>query len=577
MSQAMTMSGTLESKKTSARPELDQAVAAVRAKADEFARLPVRARVALLREVIPRIVAEGPAWVAAGCQAKGIPQGTPLAGEEWLAGVSITVRTARLLAESLESIAERGKPSFGTKVRVRADGRIEADVFPASTFDQLLFGGIRSHILFRKGLSLSQLRDLQASFYSRKDPEGRVALVLGAGNVSSIPATDVLDKMFVQGQVCVLKVNPVNEWVGPFLERAFAPLVQRGYLRFAYGAGDVGAYLVGHTDIDEVHITGSDKTHDLIVWGPPGPDRDRRKAAHDPLLKKKITSELGNVSPVMIVPGQYSDEQLWFQARSVATMVTNNASFNCNAGKILVTSKGWPQRERFLDLLQKALGSAPLRKAYYPGAFERYADLTSGRQVIKVGTPSGDQLPWTLIPDVDSSRSDEKLFVTEPFCAIISATTLSSSDPAAFLAEATRFCNTRLWGTLNAAITLPRELEKDPAIARALDQAIVDLEYGNVAINHWPALCYGLVTPSWGGHPKATLEDVQSGIGFIHNTFMLEGIEKSVVRGPLVASPKPAWFYDNKKTHEIGEKLVRFNAAPSWWKVPGLAVSALGG
>ena len=58
---------------------------------------------------------------------------------------------------------------------------------------------------------------------------------------------------------------------------------------------------------------------------------------------------------------------------------------------------------------------------------------------------------------------------------------------------------------------------------------------------------------------------------------MLEGIEKSVVRGPLVAAPKPAWFYDNKKTHELGRRMLAFEASPSFFKVPGLAVTALGG
>ena len=62
-------------------------------------------------------------------------------------------------------------------------------------------------------------------------------------------------------------------------------------------------------------------------------------------------------------------------------------------------------------------------------------------------------LPWTLIPQVDSSRADDPLFSTEPFCSILSHTEVGDSDPAAFLAQATTFCNDRLWGTLNAAIT----------------------------------------------------------------------------------------------------------------------------
>src|SRR5947208_107893 len=76
-----------------------------------------------------------------------------------------------------------------------------------------------------------------AGHYQTKPEErkGRVALVLGAGNVASIPPTDVLYKLFVEGKVCMLKMNPVNAHVGPFIERAFAPAVDKGWLAVSYG------------------------------------------------------------------------------------------------------------------------------------------------------------------------------------------------------------------------------------------------------------------------------------------------------------------------------------------------------
>ena len=51
----------------------------------------------------------------------------------------------------------------------------------------------------------------------------------------------------------------------------------------------------------------------------------------------------------------------------------------------------------------------------------------------------------------------------------------------------------------------------------------------------------------------------------------------AVIRGPLVAKPKPAWFFDNRQTHRLGERLVAFERAPSWLKIPGLAITALTG
>ena len=46
-----------------------------------------------------------------------------------------------------------------------------------------------------------------------------------------------------------------------------------------------------------MHLTGSDKTFEAVVFGP-GPDGARRKATGTPLLGKPVTGELNNLSPV---------------------------------------------------------------------------------------------------------------------------------------------------------------------------------------------------------------------------------------------------------------------------------------
>lgn len=568
------MSGDVTSTAPSEHQALDRAVSVVKEHATAFARLPVAEKAALVRSLIPRLVDAAPAWVEAGSRAKRLEG--PLRGEEWTAGPWVTVRMLRLLADSLDAVAKRGKPALGTGTRRRDDGRIEIELMPESTIDKLLFAGFRGHALMLPGVDEREARARQASFYDRRDPEGKVALVLGAGNVSSIPPMDVLTKMFIDGEACVLKMNPVNEWVGPILERVFAPLVDRGFLRVVYGGAAEGAYLCEHPGVDSIHITGSDRTHDLIVWGPPGPERDQRKADKRPKNPRPITSELGNVSPVAIVPYLYAEDELRFVARNVVSMVANNASFNCNAAKLLVTSAAWPQRARFLSLVEEGLSSLPTRKAYYPGARDRYDTLVGGRDGVKrFGQPKDDELAWALVTSVDSSRADEPLFQVEPFCGILSETTLSAVEPEAFLADATSFLNDRVWGTLNAMLVVHPRLEEDPTVARALDRAIVDLRYGTVSINHWPAVCYGFGTTAWGGHPSATLENIQSGIGWVHNTFLLEGIEKSVVRGPLVVRPTPPWFYDFKKGDKLGPKMVALDAEPSLWKLPGVIANAI--
>jgi aldehyde dehydrogenase (NAD(P)+) len=555
------------------RRALDDALGRLRARAADLVALSPADKAALLASCLPRIAEVAPAWVEAGCRAKGLAPAQ--AGEEWLAGPLPTIRNARLLVDSLRQIAARGRPALGTGSRTRPDGRLEIEVFPVSALDRVIFPGYRGKVIMQAGVDRDEAIRRQASFYQARAPEGGVSLVLGAGNVSSIPPMDCFAKLFIEGKVCLLKMNPVNAWVGPHLERALAPLIERGFLTIVEGGTDVGAYLVGHAEIDDVHITGSDKTHDLIVWGPPGAERDRRRAAGEPVFAKPISSELGNVSPVVIVPYTYGDDALAFQARNVVTMVANNVSFNCNAAKMLVTARGWPQRERFLALIERGLAALPPRKAYYPGAFDRYDALTAGRAVRAFGERTAEVLPWTFIPGVDASRTDDPLFATEPFCPIVSETQVGSADPVDFLARATSFLNDTLWGTLNACVVIPPALERDPTVGKALERALVALRYGTVAINVWPAVGYGLGSLPWGGHPSATLADIQSGLGWVHNTFMLEGIDKAIVRGALVARPSPAWFFDKPKVEVIGRRMVAMEAAPRWRKLPALVAAAL--
>jgi hypothetical protein len=299
---------------------------------------------------------------------------------------------------------------------------------------------------------------------------------------------------------------------------------------------------------------------------------------NDPLLKKGITSELGCVTPVVIVPGDFSESQLQFVAENVATMVANNASCNCNAAKMLVTSKGWAQREDFLRRVREILAAVAPRRAYYPGAKDRYTALLEGRDgVVKLGTASADELEWALVFGLDASDKNERLFTTEPFCPILSEVALDPTRPDEFITTAAAFCNDRLWGTLSASIIIHPKTEAAAGVGDALDAAVTSLRYGAVAINHWPGLVYGTVTPPWGAHPSSTLQNIQGGLGWVHNTYMLEGIEKVVLRGPLTVSPKPPWFVTNKVSNVMAEKLVAMEASPSWFKVPGIAITSFGG
>ena len=545
-------------------PALEEALAVLAERATPFARTPLVDKVAWLREIASRFRELGPRMVAAACIAKGVEWGSPEEGEEWLSALVPIFRNLKQLATSLDEIRRRGAPYIDpSKISFAVDGRVALEMTPHEWYDGLFYAPFRSKTWLTPNVDAGRLGAVQAGFYKQRDPVGRVALVLGAGNVASIPVLDVVYKSFIEGAVCVLKMSPVNSYLGPYFELALAPLIARGFLRIVYGGPEVGAHLVAHPAIDELHITGSLETHDRIVWGAPGAERAERKRLGVPLFGKRVTSELGNISPVLLVPGKYGDAELTAMARSLAGMVVHNASFNCNAAKMLITPRGFAQREALLTRVKAELAKVPLRKAYYPGAEARYASLTqNAAHVTRIGEATTGKLPWTLISDLDP-RSDAAQFSVEPFCSILSEVGVGSSDPVEFLASATEFANERLWGTLNAMLYVTPETERDQTLSQALERSIGALRYGTVALNHWPGAAYALATAPWGGHPSATLADAQSGLGWVHNSLLLEPIEKTVQRGSLRAFPAPPYFPGHRSLHLLGRALADFEAAPS--------------
>src|SRR5258708_14052954 len=116
------------------------------------------------------------------------------------------------------------------------------------------------------GVTEKSLPETQAVAYHSTVRQGKVALVLAGGNVSSIGPMDALYKLFVEDQVVVLKAHPVNVFLGPLLEEAFQPLIERGFFRVVYAGAEEGAYLSRHSGVAEIPITGSDKTYAAILF-----------------------------------------------------------------------------------------------------------------------------------------------------------------------------------------------------------------------------------------------------------------------------------------------------------------------
>jgi hypothetical protein len=554
---------------------LNDVVQAVAAEAQSWATTTLAARADLLDQVLHDTMAAQDDWLAAACAAKGLAPGSTEAGEELFAGLGTLVRMTRLFRDALREIARTGKPTFAGPVSRASDGRLRVRVFPESTFDRVTFPQTTAEVWMQPGVTEESLRAGQAAAYADPVAHAGTALVLAAGNVASLGPRDALSKLFVEGKVVVMKANPVNDYLVPHWERALRALINAGALAIVDGGADVGKYLTAHPAIDEVHITGSDKTYDAVVFGT-GDEGARRKAADEPALSKPVSAELGNVSPVIVVPGKWSIAELAYQAEHVATMLVNNAGFNCLAARVIVTHAGWGQRDAFLGALTQALNDITTRRAYYPGAADRRgAFLAAHPEAEEYGRGPDDALPWTFIRGVPAGHTGDICFNVESFCGEVAETALPAATTAEFVDAATDFCNDVVWGTLSATILVSPSTLKDAAVSDAVERAVADLRYGAIGVNVWHGLAFAIGTTTWGAFPGHPRTDIQSGSGVVGNAAMFDRPQKSVVRGPFRARPKPPWFATASGSYEVMRKFVAFEADPSAAKIPGLLLSAL--
>jgi acyl-CoA reductase-like NAD-dependent aldehyde dehydrogenase len=553
--------------------QIDAAVAALQEKKDAWVTLDIATRIAILVQMLDDLRVLGDQWVALSVHAKGVQGNQYAEAEEW-AVFSIVLRNVRLLAESLREIGQGRAPRLAGPLAVRADGQVTAPVFPRTLYDRVMLPGTTAEVWMQPGVTIADVNERQAWFYRGGVTGGKVALVLGAGNASMLVTADVLYKLFAEGQVVILKMNPVNAYLGPLLQQGLRALIHRGYLRIVYGGADVGSYLCHHDGVDEIHMTGSDKTYEDIMFGA-GPGGRKRKAERRPLLDKRFTGELGNVTPVIVVPGAWTAEEIAAEGETLARWLILNAGFNCLTPRVIVQWAGWEQRKALNRAIGTVLAQVPTRTAYYPGAAARHAEfLEAHPEAHLFGEPGAGHLPWTYIQDVDAGNGDDICFRNEVFCGLFAETAIEAESAEAFLDRAVAFANETLWGNLTATLVVQPASVEDERVNAAVERAITNLRYGMVLVNQVAALGYFAQTVTWGAFPGNNLCDIQSGIGVTANVLLFADPQKSVVRCPFQPSLDP-FRLTSRAALQFTRKLVDLQYNPSLMMLPGLFWTAL--
>ncbi|MEX1210544.1 MAG: aldehyde dehydrogenase family protein [Candidatus Nanopelagicales bacterium] len=537
-----------------------------------WAQVPLQQRIVMLDQI--RVdtgeIAQG--WVDTAAATKGLPDTSPLVGEEWISGPWALATYVEALAATLRSLEANVNPLSHVKIHAAPGGRLALNVFPVHGMEKLLLHGFRAEVWTLPGITQADLHT-SAGLAQRNPKETHgVALVLGAGNITSIAPLDVLYELFAKNRSVILKLNPVLGDLQSTLEKVFAPFIELGVVSIVTGDAALGALLVEHSGIDAIHITGSKTSYDSIV----------ASIGRTSQPEKPISSELGGVSPVIVVPGDWSKADLRFQAEHVVTQRLHNSGSNCIASQVVLISSDWAQKTDFLNELRVAYRQAPARPNWYPGGSERTANAAldhSGCEVTEYESR-------VLLTGLDVADATTSSYRTEYFSPVLSVAQLPGKG-ADFLDAAVNFSNGRLQGTLGAnIIASPKTIHE---IGSRLQDAIAALRYGCVGVNCWTGLGFLVGRATWGAFPVDRGEEVVSGNGVVHNALLLDGVERTVVYGPFrplsrslinfewAISPKPPWFVSNKTAASTGKHLTDLAATRNKLQLVPIFYSALRG
>ncbi|GAT06020.1 aldehyde dehydrogenase family protein [Mycolicibacterium fortuitum] len=559
--------------------QIDQALEDLVEGEKTWASLSLAARRGLLDAVRALTVRHATEWVDAAVGIKQLDPASPLVGEEWMSGPYSLAAGLGALSESLAKLDAGRSPLDDAEFGYAPGGRTTVKALPLNTFDQLLLSGFSAEVWLQPGIEKAEA--IRSAGLAQRDPSrtNGVGAVLGAGNIFSIAPLDTIYELYANNRVVALKLNPITDPLLPVLTKVLAPFIAVGAVRILTGGAETGTYLVRHKLVDHVHMTGSALTHDAIVFGT-GEEGARRKAADEPVLDKEMTAELGGVSPTIVLPGVWNKADIEFQANHVATQRLHNNGYNCVAAQVVVLPKRWAQRDEFIAAIRKAVNDAPARAAYYPGSDVRVATADASYPDAQHLGAHGARV---LVVD---PADREALLRTEYFGPVLGVIELDVPDEN-FAEEAVRVANDEFVGTLGVNIIAHPDTIK--GMGDKFDHLVEKLRYGTIAINAWTGVGYLTPTATWGAFPGHKRNDIQSGTGVVHNAFLLDRPERTVVRGPFrpaprsvfrgewSLSPKPPWFVNNRTSATTGRLLVDFAGAPGWGKLPAIFASALRG
>jgi len=509
------------------KASVDNAYATLQSKKAEFASLPPKQKAELLTACLDRFdhsVLEQ--FAADACEYRGIVRDTPVGKVnydlEQIILVSMVSKYMKALREQMTCLDKTGsfKPPPST---AKMGNRTTCRVFPLNAGDSRQKPNLTCDVWLQPGKPASQ----GAEYRKFVKEGGNVCLVLGASNMAFLGWIDMLYMAFVDSKVCLIKWPPTHDYISKVFEHVMQPMIERGYTAHGCCDMDVAIHMSSHKTLDSIHMTGGQTTYDAI-----------RKSFH-----KEFTCELGAVSPYIVCPGdEWTDEQVEAHADHLAWGIHMNQSAICFSPKLLIVSKNWAKKDLFIESTKKFLANSLAYPCWFPGMEARQkaflkqypnAEVRSAKSVpafFNYDEEKRPKLDWIFINDVPN-KTGEYALVTEPFAPMLSILEIDDSSVPDFLNQAADLCANKLPGNLAATVIVHSATQEKNS--DAVEKILADLEYGTVSLNSNIVNSY-VASGTWGGFPGNTPENPQSGIGFVHNSFMFDFPEKTVARCPFI-------------------------------------------
>jgi len=524
--------------------DIDRFISTLRTKSKEFNSINNIQLASMLDETISNIKEVSYFWATICSDNKGTTK-TPAEGEEWLGGPFASVLATQYYIKSLTNDDDLDERNFNNSEN-------SYKVFPNNFIERITFPFINAKVYFNKSMSFEDINKFRG-FSKRYDIEPSITLVLGAGNFSSIPYLDVLYHLITRRSVILLKLNPVNDYLKPVFEKVFKNFIERGYIIVTNGNINESKYMATHPGINHIHLTGSDKTYEDIVYGRELTDNERSIKTVPKVNSKPITSELGNVTPIIIHPGKWSTSDIKYQARKIVTGKLNNNGFNCIAAQVVVLPDGWGHTETLIKYVKYYMNKAKDRKAYYPDSIERLTKLEKDKSYERVNS-----LSCTTPHLTREIKAYNKYELDEVWSSTIYFRKIAYSNAEDYVKKSIDYCNNELWGNLGVSVIIKNHNNKFNK--HITNSYIENLKYGTIAINEWAAIGYIIPQLPWGGFPGNKDNDIQSGQSVVHNSMLFESPLKGIVETKFRISRliDPPWFITNRKSRRLFMNLTYF-------------------